>query len=62
MEENAIQVKSGVMINADASVKSIILALYYKHYIIFGILLHVVVKMEYISFTKYYRRFSNYVQ
>ena len=42
MEENVIQIKSGTMINADASVKSII----YVKKIIFGILLHVVVKME----------------
>ena len=40
MEENVIQIKSGIMINVDASVKSVI---YVKK---FGILLHVVVKME----------------
>ena len=41
MEENVIQIKSGIMINADASVKNII----HVKKIIFGILLHVVAKM-----------------
>ena len=41
MEENVIQIKGGIMINVDASVKSII---YVKKFI-FGILLHVVAKM-----------------
>ena len=40
-KKSAIQVKSEIMINADAKVKSII----YVKKIIFGILLHVVVKM-----------------
>ena len=42
MEEKAIQIKSAIMINVDVSLKSII----YVKNIIFGILLHVVVKME----------------
>ena len=42
MEENVIQIKSGIMINIDASAKNII----YGKNIIFGILLHVVAKME----------------
>ena len=41
MEENVIDIRSGIMINADASVKNII---YVKKFI-FGILLQVVVKM-----------------
>ena len=41
MEENIIQVKSGIMINVDVSVKNIMCV---KNNI-FGILLHVVVKM-----------------
>ena len=41
MEENVIQVNGGITINVDASVKNI---MYVKN-IIFGILLHVVVKM-----------------
>ena len=42
MEENVNQIKSGIMINADVRVKSII----YVKNIIFGILLLVVVKTE----------------
>ena len=42
MVENVIQIKSGIMINIDASVKTII----YAKKIIFGILLHEVTKME----------------
>ena len=42
MEENVIQTKSGKIINVDASVKNVI----YVKKIIFGILLHVVVKMK----------------
>ena len=42
MEENGIQIKSGIIINIDASAKNII----YVKNIIFGILLHVVAKME----------------
>ena len=42
MEENVIQTKSGKMINVDASVKNVI----YVKKIIFGTLLHVVVKMK----------------
>ena len=42
MEENVIQTKSGKMINVDASVKNVI----YVKKVIFGILLHVVVKMK----------------
>ena len=41
MKENVIQIKSGKIINVDASVKNII----YVKKIIFGILLHVVAKM-----------------
>ena len=40
MEENVIHIKSGIMINVDVSVKNII----YVKKVIFGILLHVVVK------------------
>ena len=42
MEENVIQIIGGIMINIYVSVKSIMFA----KYIIFGILLYVVVKME----------------
>ena len=42
IEENLIQIKSGIMINVDVSVKNII----YVKKIISGILLHTVVKME----------------
>ena len=41
MEESVIQIKSGIMIHVDVSVKNII----YVKKITFGILLHVVVKM-----------------
>ena len=41
MEENVIQIKSGITISVDVSVKNII----YVKKIVFGILLHVVVKM-----------------
>ena len=41
MEENVIQIKKRIMINVDVSVKNII----YVKNIIFGILLHVAVKM-----------------
>ena len=42
MKENAIQINGGITINVDWSVKNIM----YVKKIIFGILLHVVVKME----------------
>ena len=42
MEENVVQIKSGIMIHVDVSVKNII----YVEKIIFGILLMVVVKMK----------------
>ena len=42
MVENVIQINGGIPINVDVSVKSII----YVKMIIFGILLHIVVKME----------------
>ena len=42
MEKNLIQIIGRVMINVDASVKNII----YVKKIMFGILLHVIVKME----------------
>ena len=41
MEENVIQIKSGITINVDASSKNIV----YVKKIAFGILLHVVAKM-----------------
>ena len=41
MEENVIQIKNEVIINVDVSVTNII----YVEKMIFGILLHVVVKM-----------------
>ena len=41
MEENAIQIKSRIAINVGVSVKNII----YVKKIVFGILLHLVVKM-----------------
>ena len=40
MEKNVIHIKSGIIINVDVSVKNI-----YVKNIVFGILLHVVVKM-----------------
>ena len=42
MEENVIQISGGITINVDVSVKN---AMYVEKYI-FGILLHVVAKME----------------
>ena len=42
MEENVIQINCGIMINADVNVKN---AIYVKK-ILFGILLHVIVKIE----------------
>ena len=42
MEEDVIQIKRGIMINVDMSVKNII----YMKKIVFGILLHVVAKMQ----------------
>ena len=42
MEENAIQINGGIMINVDLSVKSVM----YVKKIIFGVLIHEVVKME----------------
>ena len=42
MEQNLIQIIGRVMINVDGSVKNII----YVKKIMFGILLHVIVKME----------------
>ena len=42
MEENVIQINGGIMINVDVSVKNIM----YVKKIMFGILLHVIVKME----------------
>ena len=42
MEENVIQIIGGIMINVDVNVKNII----YMKKIMFGILLHVVVKTE----------------
>ena len=42
MEENVIQINGGITINVEVNVKNVI----YVKKIIFGILLHVVVKME----------------
>ena len=42
MEENVIQINGGTTINVDVSVKNVM----YVKKIIFGILLHAVVKME----------------
>ena len=42
MEENVIQINGGIMINVDVSVKNVI----YAKKIMFGIILHVIVKME----------------
>ena len=47
MEENVIQIKSGITMNVNMSVKNI-----YVRNIIFGILLHIIKKMEKLS--KYY--------
>ena len=54
-EENVIQIKSGIMINVDMSVKNII----YAKNIIFGILLHVVAEM--VNIWQIYWQFSDYV-
>ena len=48
MEQNVIQINGGILINVDVSVKNII----YVKKIMFGILLHVFVKMgknDYVS-------------
>ena len=42
MEEIVIQINGGIMINVDVSVKNVM----YVKKIMFGILLHVIVKME----------------
>ena len=42
MEQNVIQINGGITINVDVSVKNII----YVKMIMFGVLLHVIVKME----------------
>ena len=42
MEENIIQINGGITINVDVNVKIVM----YVKKIIFGILLHVIVKME----------------
>ena len=42
MEENVIQINDGITINVDVTVKSVM----YVKKIMFGILLHVVAKME----------------
>ena len=42
MEENVTQINGGITINVDVSVENVI----YVKNIIFGILLHVIVKME----------------
>ena len=44
MEENVIQINGGIMINVNVSVKSIMCV----NKIMFGILFHVVMKMEHI--------------
>ena len=48
MEKNAIQINRGITINVEISVKNVM----YVKMIIFGILLHVVVKKK--IFSKYY--------
>ena len=42
MEENITQINSGIMTNVDMSVKNVM----YERNIMFGILLHVVMKMK----------------
>ena len=42
MEQNVIQINGGITINVDVSVKNII----YVKMIMFGVLLHVIIKME----------------
>ena len=42
MEEIVIQISSGIMINVDVNVKNVM----YVKKIMFGILIHVIVKME----------------
>ena len=42
MEENVIQINGGIMINFDVNVKNVM----YVKKIMFGILLHVIVKMR----------------
>ena len=42
MEEVVTQINGGIMVNVDASLKSVM----YVKKIMFGILLHVIVKME----------------
>ena len=42
MEENVIQINGGIMINVDVSVKNVM----YVKKVMFGILVHVVVKIE----------------
>ena len=42
MEENVIQINGGIMINVDMHVKNVM----YVKKTLFGILLHVIVKME----------------
>ena len=55
MEENVTQINGRITINVDMSVKKVM----YVKKIIFGILLHLVVKME--NIMKYYGFFSAYV-
>ena len=42
MEDNVIQINGGIRINVDVDVKTVM----YMKKVIFGILLHVIVKME----------------
>ena len=42
MEENVIQINGGIILNVDVSVKNVM----YGKMIMFGILLHVIVRME----------------
>ena len=51
MEQNVIQIDCGITINVDMSVKKFM----YVKKIMFGILLHVIVKI----FSKHYRGFNN---
>ena len=55
MEENVIQINSGITINVDVSVKNVI----YVKKIMLGILPKVVAEMENTVFSRYYGRFSD---
>ena len=42
MEENVIEINGGIMINVNVNIKNVM----YEEKVLFGILLHLVVKME----------------